>query len=71
MASAEGELEDLKSRRSRLRSKITARSGQPGYAINVEGLKAELQSVNDQIAVIEAELAAQAEEQNNGGEPDA
>lgn len=60
-------LDDLKAERSRLKSKINARTGQPGYGANVETLKAQLETIDNQITATEAELAAQAEEQIDGG----
>lgn len=66
MASTEEALAELKAQRSKLKAKIAARSGQSGYAANVETLKALLEPVNNQIAELEAELAAQAEEQTDG-----
>jgi len=69
MASAEERLDDLKAQRSRLQSKITARTGQPGYSGNVEAMRAQLSDVDTQITATEAEIAAQAEEQTDGEQP--
>ncbi len=66
MASVQEQLADLKAERQRTKAKISARTGQPGYGANVEVIKRHLDSLNNQIAELEAELAAQAEEQTDG-----
>ncbi len=47
-------LDALKLRRDDLDRKLKARGGQPGYAVNVEEIKAALEQLNAEIATREA-----------------